>query len=467
MNSLRALFVTALLIVFSLTNALIADEVKKERPLTVQEKANSTSIIWLADQSLENASLLAGALRSLNLSADEPVRIGNKIGFLVNESASGTKQFIGQLMQSENKLLAPEIKTQIFGAVPNSSLVEVGENSVGFSFADCVDPKLRYATMEQPLSILWGIERVWKTTPTTYNKGGVAWIIDSGIGSDFNGELNIQSRKNCTRSGCLTDGLRDRVGHGTMIAGIIGAIGGNSKGVVGVAPGVPIHALRVVEDSSGQFNIMSLVYALAWLEGNASDAPDGNLDTPSPGDVINISLGTPWLPGDPTLQAVADSLKNLADLGLRISIAAGNSHVLNDLGYVQSIFPARLGAYRSAAKGVIATASAIEISDRFWQMSAFGNFTAEGKASAKRLPDFAEPGVDIVSLWPNADLAKCSGTSMSAAFLSGILLWGDPKPDGKAKYDRSAEVVGLTHKPAPGTDTDYVEELYDTIAIKP
>jgi hypothetical protein len=63
-------------------------------------------------------------------------------------------------------------------------------------------------------------------------------------------------------------------------------------------------------------------------------------------------------------------------------------------------------------------------------------------------------------------LALCSGTSLAAAHLSGILLWGDPEKKGYADYDRSAEIVGLKHKPQPGDTKDYEPTLRDAIGVK-
>ena len=310
--------------------------------------------------------------------------------------------------------------------------------------------------------------RVWKSVaPQPYSGSGVAWIVDSGASNGLREELNVVGRKDCTQSGCPNDGDRDRAGHGTMIAGVIGAIG-NSKGVIGVAPGVPINSLRVVSGSSGQFNLINLVYALSWLEGNATASNDNNNLTPSPGDVINISLGLPWSTTDANQDEFGGSLKRLADNRFKISIAAGNTDVLGDLGYVQAIFPAELGGYRATSGGgLIATASAMQRDESFWPLSAFGNFTAKGMDDSARVPDFVEPGADIVSLWPGPDLSRCSGTSLAAAFLSGILLWGAPTADGYAQFDPSAGKTDLGFKPRPDKPDDYDPTLLDKIGIKP
>jgi len=72
--------------------------------------------------------------------------------------------------------------------------------------------------------------------------------------------------------------------------------------------------------------------------------------------------------------------------------------------------------------------------------AAWGSFIGNG------LPDFAEPGVGIMSLWlhgvsggPNM-ANTCTGTSFAAPHLAGILLEGTPVADGSAAEDPSAAI---------------------------
>ena len=90
-------------------------------------------------------------------------------------------------------------------------------------------------------------------------------------------------------------------------------------------------------------------------------------------------------------------IRQLADKGFKIAIAAGNVDALGGQGYVQTISPARAGAYEGkAAKlvepGGVMTASAIGEDGRFWPFSAFGNHTYLPNGSpGNGPPDFAEP----------------------------------------------------------------------------
>ncbi len=174
-----------------------------------------------------------------------------------------------------------------------------------------------------------------------------------------------------------------------------------------------------------------------------------------------------------TERDIETTLHELADKGLRVVVAAGNRDTLGGLSYVQAISPARAGGYRSAItvnsiKGVVWTASAIKPSDEFWNFSAFGNFTRTALNTAgDGPPDFAEPGMDIVSLWPGKELAKCSGTSFAAAHLSGLLLTQEPSKLTRSNRDPSAEIPGFQNpKQYDTTRNDWIGVKIDRLSGK-
>ncbi|MCB9802583.1 S8 family serine peptidase [Candidatus Nomurabacteria bacterium] len=101
---------------------------------------------------------------------------------------------------------------------------------------------------------------------------------------------------------------RTAINHGTVIAGILGAIK-NSIGVVGVAPQIKIMPLRIL-DSRGQGNTLVLSQAINYAVENGAD-------------IINLSLvGTSY---DETLK---QAIKNAYDQGVMIVAASGNEENL-------------------------------------------------------------------------------------------------------------------------------------------
>ena len=229
----------------------------------------------------------------------------------------------------------------------------------------------------EPKTITWNVQRVGYGDGT----GKTAWIIDSGI--DFtHPDLNADS----ARSKCFISGItsaRDENGHGTHVAGIIGAKN-NTFGVLGVASGANLVALRVF-DKDGKGTLGSIIQALSYVNSNAKA-----------GDVVNMSLG------EDTVSNILDqAVQNTAAKGIYIAIAAGNDHK-----------PAsQFSPGRTNAKNIY-TVSAVDSLDNFASFSNYGNDVV----------DYAAPGVKITSTYLNGKYAIFSGTSMATPHVAGLLL---------------------------------------------
>jgi subtilisin family serine protease len=85
-------------------------------------------------------------------------------------------------------------------------------------------------------------------------------IIDTGIERDHP-DLNVVGGYNCT--GRNKDKWDDKAGHGTHVAGIVGARD-NSVGVVGVAPGVRLWAVKAL-DGEGHGLMSWIVCGIDWV----------------------------------------------------------------------------------------------------------------------------------------------------------------------------------------------------------
>lgn len=135
-----------------------------------------------------------------------------------------------------------------------------------------------YVVRAQGQSLEPGIDRVdADLNPTKAGNGSgtvdvdVA-VIDSGVGP--NADLNIAGGHDCTGDGYL----RDYYGHGTHVAGIIGARD-NGYGVVGVAPGARIWQVRVL-NANGNGNWSQIICGMEWVAEHADII-----------EVANMSLG--------------------------------------------------------------------------------------------------------------------------------------------------------------------------------
>jgi subtilisin family serine protease len=211
--------------------------------------------------------------------------------------------------------------------------------------------------------------------------GKTAWIIDTGIEFDHP-DLTVDQ----TRSKSFINGVTsadDENGHGTHVAGIIGA-NNNTFGVLGVASGATLVSLKVL-DKNGQGSLSSIIQALGYVNVNAKA-----------GDVVNMSLG------EDSVSAILDQqVQNTAAKGIYFAIAAGN-----DKEPARNYSPGRTNGTN------IFTVSAIDSLDNFASFSNFGNDVI----------DYAAPGVRILSTYLNGKYAYMSGTSMAAPHMAGLLL---------------------------------------------
>ena len=229
----------------------------------------------------------------------------------------------------------------------------------------------------EPRTITWNVNRVGYGNGI----GKTAWIIDSGIDLDHP-DLNVDNTRSRSFINNQTS-ADDANGHGTHVAGIIGAKN-NSFGMLGVASGANLVSLRVL-DAEGIGSLSAMIQALGYVNtyGKA-------------GDVINMSLGE-----EGVSEILDDQVYNIASKGIFIAIAAGNDHVP-----AVQFSPARVNGPN------IFTVSAIDSLDRFASFSNYGNDVV----------DFAAPGVRIPSTYSNGRYAILSGTSMAAPHVAGLLL---------------------------------------------
>jgi subtilisin family serine protease len=246
----------------------------------------------------------------------------------------------------------------------------------------------------------WGVTRVGGAqTGAT----GRALVIDSGVDLDHPDlNVDVSLAANFTRDNDADDGN----GHGTHVAGTIAAIKGNGIGVVGVAPGVTVVGIKVL-DRRGSGSTSGVI---AGVEYAASIA---NSD-----DVANMSLGGGFS------QALNDAVIAAAQGGLEFALAAGNESTS-----ATSKSPA------SANHPNIYTISSFAQGDSWSSFSNFGNPPV----------DFAEPGSSILSTYKGGGYATLSGTSMASPHMAGLLLLGTPRSGGTVNGDPdgNSDTIGI------------------------
>ncbi len=230
--------------------------------------------------------------------------------------------------------------------------------------------------------IPWGVDRidaelVWNTST---GKGVTVAILDTGIDYDHPDLAdNIAGGINFAgwwwRDGS-TNKLHwdDKNGHGSHCAGIVAA-SNNDIGVVGVAPGASLQAVKVLGDD-GIGYVSDIIQGLEWCVDNASD-------------IVSMSFGS---------VEYSESLDNACQAtyaaGVLLVAAAGNENG---------------GAlhYPGACESVIAV-SATNANDEVADFSSIGPEV-----------ELAAPGVDIRSTYGHGVYAVSSGTSMACPHVAG------------------------------------------------
>ena len=98
--------------------------------------------------------------------------------------------------------------------------------------------------------------------------GKKAWIIDSGIDLDHP-DLNVDVANSMSfLGGNQANNPDDQNGHGSHVAGTVGALD-NNIGVVGVAAGVPVVSVRVL-DRRGNGSISGVIAGVNYVAATAS-----------------------------------------------------------------------------------------------------------------------------------------------------------------------------------------------------
>ncbi|MDD4976184.1 MAG: S8 family peptidase [Bacteriovorax sp.] len=200
-----------------------------------------------------------------------------------------------------------------------------------------------------------------------------------GVDDDGNGFIDdIYGYDFANEDGDPMDGL----GHGTHVAGIIGA-SHNGEGIRGVMNNVKIMSLKFLTDK-GPGDTKNAIRAVDYAIKNGAQ-------------IINNSWG-----GGDYSQAMYDAFMAAAEKNIIITAAAGNSNVDND---VTPKYPA---SYKVPNLITVAAHNALE------GRASFSNY---GKNSVS----IYAPGLDIVSTDLKSNYIWSTGTSVATPIITGAL----------------------------------------------
>lgn len=269
-----------------------------------------------------------------------------------------------------------------------SGILRIEDDAEANILARKIEVDAKRAATQPAESLPWGIdridaERVWGDSTGASIKVAV---IDTGISlSHPDLASRVRGGYNAISS---TKSANDDNGHGTHVAGIIGAID-NSIGVIGAAPNVDLYAVKVL-NRNGSGYVSDIIEGIDWAIQNGMQ-------------IINMSLGATQ-----DILSFHLAVQRAKNSGIVLVAAAGN-----DGGAVN---------YPAVYDEVIAV-SASDSSDNL-----------AGWSSRGPQIDLAAPGVSIFSTYKGSSYATLSGTSMAAPHVAGTaaLLLATPV---QASYD--------------------------------
>ncbi len=290
------------------------------------------------------------------------------------------------------------------GSVPEGRLAAL-ENDPRIAYVE-IDAEATIVAQEVPT----GIRRVYahdnKEIPTDGGGGQVdatIAVLDTGIDASHP-DLHVTRAVECMshsggpphqRTYSCSAGGSDGHGHGTHVAGTAAALD-NDLGVVGVAPGARLWAVKVLDDR-GSGNASTVIAGLDYVADNAPDV-----------DVANMSIGFGGI-----VTSVDEAIGKVDGQGVAVVASAGNDSEPAENSSPGSakaaIVVAALADYDGEPGGEAGCpSSSLGCDDR---LASFSNY---GEAV-----DLIAPGVRIRSTFPGGGTWQMSGTSMSAPHVAG------------------------------------------------
>lgn len=241
----------------------------------------------------------------------------------------------------------------------------------------------------------WGlkqtdVQKAWKISQGS--KKVVVAVIDTGIDVEQEDiKNNLWVNPNPTKGDIhgwnfVEDNhdLSDNHGHGTHIAGIIGAEGGNGKGISGVSPQVSLMILKYYDPNSrGSDNLKNTIRAIHYAIDNGAH-------------IINYSGG-----GLDYSAEERAAIERARRRGILFVAAAGNERSNSD---IKKYYPADYDLDN------IISVTALDQKQQILPSSNYGVQTVH----------IAAPGNNIYSTLPNNRYGYMTGTSQATAFVSGV-----------------------------------------------
>jgi subtilisin len=324
------------------------------------------------------------------------------------------------------------------------------------------DPRVAYVNTDAPVQAIgkpggggggpgpgqvvpWGITAIGADMNAHEGAGIHVYVIDTGIDGDHpdlkahmgNGTGIVA----CRGRGCGSTWDDDN-GHGTHVAGTIGAID-NATGVVGVAAQTTLHAVKVL-DRTGSGSWAGVIAGIDWVakETAARGKPSvANMSLGGGGAKVGTCSNAGFVGNDAMHQAICAA----RNAGVVFAVAAGNEGA------------SATTSVPAAYDDTVITVSAVSALEDWPWWSNYGDLAGAWLPTASAPVSLAAPGVSVLSLAPGGGTATMSGTSMATPHVTGAAaLWLGSNPgnaDGTAFENTRAGLVAAASSTAAWVNT--------------
>jgi subtilisin len=295
------------------------------------------------------------------------------------------------------------------------------------------DPRVDFVEQDQKMTIFQqalpaGVDRVDGDRSSAISGNGIGAvdadiaIIDSGIDLTHP-DLNVYRDVSFVYG---ANSGNDDNGHGTHVAGIAAAKD-NLQGVVGIAPGARLWAVKVM-DSTGSGLTSTIIAGIDYVTQHANEI-----------DVANLSFG-------------CKCHSNALDLAIHNSVAAGITYVVSAGNSASDA-----SAFSPSNHPDVISVSAIADSDgkcgglgpstKYGNDDTFASFSNYGSTV-----DMAAPGVNIYSTYKGGTYATLSGTSMASPHVTGAAALYKSSHLGVSPSEVKQALMGMGSSPSTVCD---------------